>query len=529
MENKKLTGAAFIVMSSIVVSRITGFLREMLVPNMIGVNEAGDAYNLAFRVTGLMYDLLVGGAIAAALIPVLSGYIAKKDEENGWKAVSTFINVVIVSMSLVCLTGIFFAPQFMSLVAVGFRNESQRQLTIELTRILFPSVSFLMLAGLVNGILNSYHRFAAAAYGPSLYNLGSALSILLLSKSKWGVRSVAYGVLASALFYFLFQLAFALKNLKYYRFSFQLRHKGFVRLIRLAIPSMISSAIVQINVIITGSFATLFKEGSVTALNMADRTWQLPYGVFAQGMGIAMLPSLSSNHAVGEIEEYKSTLMKGIKTVLFLTVPSGVGFIVLREPVIRTIFKFAKSFSEESVSVSANVLMFFSIALLSQSIVTIMNRAFYAANDTATPLWIGLSTIVVNITLSRIFYETTNLGVSAMALSYSLASSLNAFLLLLLLDRKMGGIHIDKLVRFFLKIIPASVIMGASLFLIDGIISVNDSSKLIQFISLSIEMLFGVGIYFIIVMLMRVEEAYYIRDVIADKFRSIIRNKRNRT
>ena len=180
------------------------FLREMLVPNMIGVNEAGDAYTIAFRITGLMYDMLVGGAISAALIPILSGYIAKKDEENGWKAVGTFINVVIVAMSVVCLSGIIFAPQLVSLIAVGFESEAQKQLTVDLTRILFPSVAFLMLAGLSNGVLNSYHRFAAAAYGPSIYNIGSALSILLFSKSQWGVRGVAFGVMGSAIIYFYF-------------------------------------------------------------------------------------------------------------------------------------------------------------------------------------------------------------------------------------------------------------------------------------------------------------------------------------
>ncbi len=521
MENKKLTGAATIVMSSIVVSRITGFLREMLVPNMIGVNETADAYNLAFRVTGLMYDLLVGGAIAAALIPVLSGYIAKKDEEEGWKVVGTFINVVIMAMVFVCLAGMLFAPQLMNLIAVGFESESQRQLTIDLTRILFPSVSFLMLAGLVNGVLNSYQRFAAAAYGPSIYNIGSALSIFFFSKSRWGVRAVAYGVMASALLYFLFQLVFALKNLKFYRFRFYLGNSGFIRLFKLAIPSMISSAIVQINVIITGSFSTLFREGSVTALNMADRTWQLPYGVFAQGMGIAMLPAMSTSLAMGKVDEYKNTLIKGIKTVLFLTIPSGVGFVVLREPVIRTIFKFASSFDEEAVSASANILMFFSIALFSQSIVAIMNRAFYAANDTSTPLAVGISTIALNFVLSSVFYRTTGLGVGGMALAYSLASTLNAFLLLLLLNRKMKGINLDKLAKFLAKVIPAALLMGGVLFLTNGFLNFETDSKLMQILCLILQISLGMLVYFASVLLFRVEEAYHVIKAIRKKIKTI--------
>lgn len=161
-KNKKLTGAALIVMSSIIVSRITGFVREMLVPNLIGVNEEGDAYTVAFKITGLMYDMLVGGAVSAALIPVLSGYIARDDEETGWKVVGTFINTVIVAMVAVCFLGIIFAPQVVSLIGAGFETDAQKQLTVDLIRILFPSVAFLMMAGLCNGVLNSYNRFCGS-------------------------------------------------------------------------------------------------------------------------------------------------------------------------------------------------------------------------------------------------------------------------------------------------------------------------------------------------------------------------------
>jgi len=504
-KNKKLTGAAAIVMSSIIFSRLTGLIREVLVPNLIGVNEVADAYNLAFKVTGLMYDLLVGGAISAALIPILSGYIAKKDEENGWKAVSTFINVVLVAMICVCFAGIFFAPQLVTLMAQNSNNVNI-PLATDLTRILFPSVAFLMMAGLSTGVLNSYQRFAAAAYGPTIYNIGSALSIFLFAKSRWGVKGVAFGVMCSALIYFLFQFSFARKNFKLYRPKLFLKHDGFKKLYKLAIPSLMSSGVVQINLIVTSSFALQFFEGSLTALNAADRTWQMPYGVFAQGMGIAMLPSLSSYFAVGKVEEYKNTLMKGIKSVLFMTIPAGVGFIVLREPVIRTLFAHTNEFNEETVAITAGILMFFSVALLSQSIVTILNRAFYAVNDTKTPLIIGITTIVLNFTLSNVFMRYTNLGVNGMALSYSTVSAINAVLLIALLNKKMDGIYIRKLFVFLAKTIPAALIMGGVLYFINGIISSESSSTLIQFVDLLGKVLIGIVLYFSVVLLFKIEE-----------------------
>lgn len=520
-QNKKLTGAAAIVMSSIIFSRLTGFLREMLIPAMIGVNAVSDAYNLAFKVTGLMYDLLVGGAISAALIPVLSGYLTKKDEENGWKAVGTFINVVMVAMVFVCFAGVIFAPQLVAIISWK-SPVVDMPLAVDLTRILFPSVAFLMMAGLSNGVLNAYQRFAAAAYGPTIYNLGSALSIYFLSNSRWGIRGVAFGVAGSAFVYFVFQFSFARRNFKLYRPKFYLKNEGFRRLFKLAIPSLMASAVVQINAIITSSFAAQFYKGGLTALNAADRTWQMPYGVFAQGMGIAMLPSLSSYLAVGKVNEYKNTLMKGIKSVLLMTIPAGIGLIVLREPIIRTIFKFTDKVSEETVTITGGILMFFSIALLSQSIVTILNRAFYADNDTKTPLYVGISTIVLNMIFSTIFMKTTNLGVSGMALSYSLVSAINAILLLSMLNRRMKGIYLDKLLIFLVKVIPAALVMGVVLFLLDRVIPSESSSKLMQFINLMFEITVGAGVYFVAALLLRVEEAQSYKNMFLGKLKKII-------
>ncbi|NLL06293.1 MAG: murein biosynthesis integral membrane protein MurJ [Clostridiaceae bacterium] len=517
-QNKKLTSAAAIVMSSIIFSRLTGFLREMLVPSLIGVNEVADAYNLAFKITGLMYDLLVGGAISAALIPILSGYIAKKDEENGWKAVGTFINVSMVAMVFVCFAGILFAPKLVVIMSQNSDNVNM-PLAVEITRILFPSVAFLMMAGLSTGVLNSYQRFAAAAFGPTLYNLGSALSIFIFAKSKWGVKGIAFGVMTSAFVYFVFQFSFAYRNFKLYRPKFYLKHEGFRRLFKLAIPSLMSSAVVQINAIITSSFALQFPPGSLTALNTADRTWQMPYGVFAQGMGIAMLPSLSSYLAVGKVEEYKDTLMKGIKTVLLMTVPAGVGFIVLREPVMRTMFKITSEFNEDTVRLTGSILMFFSIALLSQSIVTVLNRAFYANNDTKTPLIIGVTTIILNFILSAVFLRYTSLGVSGMALSYSTVSLVNAVLLLTILNVKMKGIHLRKLSKFLVKIVPASIIMGIVLYFLNLIMPNATSSKIMQITNLMIEITVGVLVYFTVVLLLKVEEAQYYKNIVLAKIK----------
>jgi len=334
-EKRKITSAAVIVMTSMVLSRITGFLRSTLIPNIM-LKTDSDALFAAFKTTDIMYNLLVGGSIAAALIPVLSGYIARNEEGEGWKVVGSFINTIFVIMLLISSLGIIFAPQVVSLTAPGYDKEVN-QLTITLTRILFPSVSFIMMAGLTNGVLNSYQRFAAAAYGPTIYNLGSVVSILALY--RYGVDKVALGIMLSALIYFLFQLSFAYRHIaKNYSFKIYYKHPGYNRIIKLAIPSLLASSVTQLNTVVSQSYTSNFKQGSVTALNNANDIWQLPYGIFAMGMGTALLPTFSEKLALGEEETFKKILNKGLKLVLFLTTPSGVGFIVLREPIKSAIY-----------------------------------------------------------------------------------------------------------------------------------------------------------------------------------------------
>lgn len=526
-EKRRLAGAAAIVMSSMVVSRLTGFLRSTLIPNMMSKMES-DALFAAFMTTNLMYNLLVGGSIAAALIPVLSGYIVKDMEEEGWKAVGSFINTIFLIMIVVSSLGIIFAPQIVNLTAPGYNPETTK-LTITLTRILFPSVGFIMLAGLINGVLNSYQRFAAAAYGPSVYNLCSVISILVFSKS--GVKKVAFGIMISALIYFLFQLSFALQNLKYYKFKIYFKHPGFKRIIKLAIPSLAASSIAQVNTIISQSYTSNFEKGSVTALTGANDIWQLPYGIFAMGMGTAILPTLSEKLAIGETEAFKKILAKSIKSVLLLVIPSGVGFIVLRSPIISAIYKWSDNFGPDRISMTGNILMFYSLALLSQSLIAIVNRAFYANNDTKTPLYSGIVSILSNALFCYMFFNFTGIGASGMALAYSLSSIINSIILIYALNKKMKGIHLDNLIKYTLRIFFASAIMGVALFWINRFVPVDFTrpftfrAKAAELFYLLLEITSGAAIYFAIISALGVEEAQYAISIVKRKFKGIFNHE----
>lgn len=518
----RVSTAAMIVMSSMILSRLTGFIRETMLSWKVGLSWVQDAYVAAFTVPDLMYVLLVGGTISAALVPFISGKLETGEERDGWKAASSFINSIFIGLLILCALGVIFAPQIISLILPGYsgQNSQTRYLAITLARILFPSVSFIMLAGICNGVLNSYKKFAAAAYGPSIYNIGCALSIFLFADTNANsMVRVAYGVTASAVLYFLIQFTFVFAKLKFYRPVINFFDKGFRKLLGQAIPSLLSSSVTQVNVIISTAFVSLCAaEGTLAAFRNANTLWQLPYGIFAMGIGTAMLPTLSGKFAAGEQREYKTLLMKSLTSVLFLAVPSSAAFIVLREPLVRAVFEWGGKFTEGDVPGVASIMALFSISMITQSIVGIMNRSFYAGQDTKTPLVTGIISIILNVGFGSIFYSFTDLGASGMALSYSIISTVNAIMLLFLMNRKMKGIYISKLLEFFAKAVPATLIMIAALLLLQGL-PVRPVTKLLQLAFLACEISAGAVFYVAAMIMLKAEDALYLVKLFKQRFK----------
>ena len=520
----RLAGAAAIVMSAIILSRLTGFLRSTFIPNLLSDKVTTDAYLLSFSITDFMYNLLVGAAIAAALIPILSGYLARDEEEDGWKVIGSFINVTFLLMTVVCFFGMVFSPQIVELMGHEYNHETKK-LAVSLIRILFPSVGFIMLAGVTNGVLNSYKRFAAAAFGPSIYNLGSALSILLLS--RFGVKVVAFGVMISAAIYFFFQLSFAIKNMKYYKLKIYLKHPGFKKIYGLAIPSLLSSSIMQVNVLISAYFAGSLVTGSLTAYRSANDVWQMPFGIFAVGIGTAILPSLSEKLALGDVASYKIILSKGMNMVLLFAVPSAMAFVTLNVPIMSAIYKWSNKVDTPFILLSSQILMFFSIAVVFSSMLTIINRAFYANNDTITPLFIGVSSIVITAFLNLIFNKFTNLNAGGIALAYSIASAFNLILSIIILNKRKIGVDLRPLIKYFIKILMAATVMGCVLYVLNRLSTINYNEalgtvpKLKVLGYLLLEVIAGMIVYFGVILIMKVPEGLYILNIMSDKIKIV--------
>lgn len=509
-EEKGLSRNAALVMFATFFSRITGFLRTVLIKNIMSPKGYSDEFLVAFSLPDLTFELLVGGAIAAAIIPILTSSISKNNEREGWKAIGTFLNITVIAFIFISIIFFIFTPSFVEVVAIGYEKGTEEfNLVVKLTRILLPSSLFMILAGQCNGILNAYNKFAAAAFGPVLYNLCVMISIII-----FGARSVeltTFGVTISAIIYFLVQLSCTWKHLRMYKPQLYLRNETFLKLVKLAVPSLAASAVVQVNGIISRSFSTEFVKNSVTMMNNANRTWQLPLGIFAQSLGVAMLPTLSSQFALEEKESYKRVLNKGLRTVMALCIPSTMILIVLNREIMQILFKWSKM-SNYEVAMNGLALLAYAPALLFQSVVVILNRAFYSIQNTRIPLLIGVGTIGINIAANLYFSNYTDLGAIGTAMAYVVTVLVNAFLLVILFSRKTGLELIPDNFIFLAKITAVTIISGITLWICTLIIpfpageSFSFGRKVLEILSVCARLVLPLLVFIVTSVLFKIDE-----------------------
>lgn len=509
-QERKLSGTAAMVMFATLLSRITGFLRNVLIKSIMSPKGYSDEFIMGFALPDLVFELLMGGAIAAAIIPILTASLAKKEEKEGWKAMSTFMNCTVIAIIFVEIIFFIWAPVFLKLTAKGFNpGTEEHMLTLRLTRILLPSALFMILSGLINGVLNAYQKFAAVAFGPVVYNLCVVASIFLFGGKS--AEFTAWGVVFSSLVYFCMQFASAYPYLKNYRPRMYIKNQTFKDLLKLAIPSLASSAIVYVNQIVGGSFSTEFAENSVTMMNNANRTWQLPLGVFAQAMGVAILPTLSTYFAENNTKDYKHVLYKGIRTVMLLCIPSTVILILMNRQIMQILFKWSEMTAYES-RMYGLALMAYAPALLFQSIVVILNRAFYSIHNTRIPLLIGTGTIGLNILANAFFANNTSLGAIGTGLSYVITDLVYVFVLIFLFSRKTGLNLISDNFSFLSKISLSTVVAGVALWICTLLIpfpweeGFSVGGKVLEILSAGAQLILPVLAFLVTAILLKVDE-----------------------
>ena len=459
-ENQKVTRAAGIIGIGTLASRILGFVRDMILAWFFGAGKLSDAFFVAFRIPNLLRRLLAEGTLTLAFIPVFAEYLENFGRNEAFEMARSAIRTLSAVLAIVTIAGVAGAPILVYIVAPGFTGDAY-DITVTLTRIMFPYVFFICLVALAMGILNTMGHFAAPAFAPVLLNIGIITGALVIAPMMvTPVYGLAAGVIIGGVLQLMLQFPFLTR--KGFRFweSAPLYHPGIKKIAYLMGPAVFGAAVYQVNILVGTMLASLLPEGSVSYLYYADRLVQFPLGIFAISTSVAVLPSLSRQAAAKDFAALENTFAFAMRFVFFVTIPSTIGLIVLKEPIIALLFG-RGAFDAASIHMTAYALLYYAVGLCAFSAVRIVVSTFYALQDTKTPVKMATLSIIANILLGIALMGPMAHG--GLALATSLASIINFALLTQALKSRIGGLAWKNIVVTAARSLVSSLVMGAVL------------------------------------------------------------------
>ncbi|MEA4925748.1 MAG: murein biosynthesis integral membrane protein MurJ [Syntrophomonadaceae bacterium] len=503
--------AAGFMMVATLLARFLGLARDMVFYSWFGRSHVTDAYLAAFSIPDLIYMLLVGGALSSAFIPVFSSYLARNQEEEGWKVTSIVFNYAMLLMLVLITLGEIFTRPLMIMLVPDLPPE-QITLAVSLTRVMLLQTVFMTLSGIALGILNSKQHFSTPAIGSILYNVGIIVVGMCLAR-EIGIMAFSIGVVVGSVLNLAVQIPALLKaGMRYYP-SFNLRHPGFKQIMILMVPILLGLSISQINLLVTQNLASGLAEGSISALRLAQRLMQLPIGIFGIPIAMAVFPSMNLQVVRNEINDFKRTFSLGLRAIFLITIPASVGLLALREPIIGLLFQQGRFTASDTVSTGL-VLAFYCIGLFAYSAIPLLNRVFYSLQDTITPVVIGGASVVLNIGFAVMLVGS--IEERGLALAYSLAGVLNVVMLLGILKLRLGTIDGYKITRSLVIASGASGVMYMAVNFVTAHTRALSTlaPKINELVTVTAGIGAGVVVYSLIILLFRLEEARLVLDLI---------------
>lgn len=438
-------------MIAIVFGQLAGLARGIIVADVFGASLELDSFYAANRVSETLFLLVAGGALGSAFIPTFTGLLAKDNKASAWRLASALANAVILTLSLLAALIALFAPQVVRYVlAPGFSaNPEIFALTISLLRIQLISAILFGLGGLIVGILNAHQVFLVPALTPAMYQLGIIFGAIFLSPSM-GIYGLAWGVVIGAVLYLLIQIPSLIKlltrhsPLSTFNISLGLHDSNVRRVLLLMLPRLLGVAVVQLNFWVNTNLASRMEEGSVASLTYGFSLMLMAQAAIAQSVAIAAMPTFSAQHALGRLDEMRSSLAVSLRAVFIMALPASIGLMILREPLISFLYQRGE-FGERAVQMVAWALLWYAAGLVGHSIMEVLTRAFYAQQDTKTPVIIGTIAMGLNvlfsILFSRWFAQIGWYPLGGLALANSLATALEAVTLFLFMRKRLNGIE----------------------------------------------------------------------------------------
>jgi putative peptidoglycan lipid II flippase len=515
-----LVTASLILTVAALASRLLGWIRLLVIGSQFGASRELDAYFAAFRIPDAIFQLVVAGALSAALIPVFAGYRARGQDREAWMLASSVINLVLIGLAGLSLVMAIFAPIFVPIVAPGF-DAPTTELTIRMTRVMLISPVLIGMGAVVSGILNTYQQFTVPAIAPLLYNLAIIAAAIFLTPFM-GVEGLAVGVAIGSLAHLAVQVPNLARVGQRYDLTIGLGQPGVRRVAWLMGPRTLGLAAGQLNFLVSTVLASGLQEGSVTAYNYAFQLSQIPVGVIGVSIAVAMFPTLSQDAALGRIGPIRRQVSTAIRVLLFVAVPLMAIMVVLRQPLTDVFYQYG-AFTDAASERTADALLFFALGLGGHIVVHVLTRTFYAMQDTRTPVTWAIVAVAINVPLMA--WLVGPMGVAGLALAFSISAVLEVLGLLWSLHRRIDSVDGAAILRSLLRASAAGIV--AALVMFGGLTVVENAlpgllenvvGRLLALLVLSAA---GIGVYLVMAAALRTPELGQLRDY--------LRRRRERT
>lgn len=452
---KQVAQAAGVIALGNIASRILGLIRETVKANLFGAGGNVSALDTAMSIPAIVYDLLVGGMISSALVPVLSDYASPAQRAEMWRLLSIILNVICLIVTVFIIAGELLTPQIIRLSAGGL-SPADQALATNLLRLMLPGVLFLSLASVLSGALYALKRFTLPAFTPAIFNAAVVVLALFLGR-RWGVYSMAAGLLLGS----ILQAALQLPGLRDAPFSmaFDLRHPALRRIGRLYLPILIGLIVDKLAELLSYRLASHTGAASISWMKYSATMIQLPLGLVVTAVSIATLPTLSRQANDLQPDHFKNTLAQGLRLVLILIIPATIGLWVLAHPIIALVFEHG-DFSPADTVATVAALRCHLVGLIFAAIDQPLIFAFYARKDTWTPALVGILTVILYVILNAIPILFASLTLNLLILANSLKWAAHAIVMLMLMQRAIGGLHGRDVGKVVAKATLASLAMG---------------------------------------------------------------------
>lgn len=497
-----------VLMIVTIIAKILGFGRELVLASVYGVSLYSDAYLVALNIPAVIFSA-IGGALATTFIPLYFECSNVNGESRALEFANNVFNIVTIISIFLAGIGLIFTEPIVKVFAMGFDGEVLK-IAINFTRILILGIMFIGLSNIMTSYLQIKNNFIIPGIISIPYNIIIIISIVL--SIKFGPYMMVWGTLIGTISQFLFQFPFASKYGYKYKLFINVKDKYLRKTMHLLGPVFIGFAVNQINMMVDKTLASTLIEGSISALNYASKLNGVIMALFITSIVSVIYPMLSKLSSENKKEEFISSVVLSINSVILLVIPISVGAIALSYPIVKILFQ-RGAFDDKATSMTAIALGFYSIGMVSFGLRDVIGKVFYSLQDTKTPMINGAIAMILNIIMNIFLVKI--MGHAGLALATSISAIICTFFLFNSLKKRIGYFGQDKILKATIKSLIAAIIMGfVTIFSYNNLSKVLDIGVINDIISLVISIGIGAFVYLVIVIILKVEEISFIKDLI---------------